>query len=186
MKSRNDSGVRHRQMFGLALLIVAALSLMMLRTADAHQLSIFFCEIHAEGREVAITVQLSNGDLYEALELEREWPATSSETRAGAAQVAQYLASRITVTNHGQPCTSEPEEYALIDRECGRLFVQRLRYRCLSSLEDTVFTYNLFFDVDARHQGLARVYVPGRESKHAFRSQNRTLALGQRGQRQLA
>ena len=160
---------------------LVALFLILLRTgvAAAHQSSVVYSEITCAGREVAITVQIANGDLYEALGLEKDRAATLEEARAGASRLTAYLATRLTVENHGHACPGEPDEPDFLDKGSSFFFVQRLRYRCLRSLEEAAITYNLLFDIDPRHQGLAHVRAFGGESEHVFRSQSRTLRLGQ-------
>lgn len=146
-------------------------------SAAAHQSSVAYSEITASGREVEVKLEIANSDLYEALALNADRPATRDEARAGAGQLAAYLLQRIRVTNHGYTCEGEPEEFALVDKSRGFFFVQRLRYRCLRSLEAAKVTYDLFFDLDPRHQGLCHVRAFDHETEHVFRSQSRTLAL---------
>lgn len=171
-------------MRGLRLgLAVAALVLGVLThsgPARAHQSSVVFSEIAVDGRTVEVTLQVQNSDLYEALGLERDRPASEAEAQAGAARIAAYLGQRITVTNHGQPCPLTLGESSLVARPAGDgyLFMQGLRYRCPRTVEDGELTYNLFFDIDPRHQGLARVKTATGETEHAFRQASRTLTLG--------
>ncbi len=147
--------------------------------AAAHQSSVVYSEIAVAGREVEITVQIANGVLYAALGLEKDRDATMDEARAGAKRLTAYLAERVTVENHGHACPGEPDEPDFLDKGASFFFVQRLHYRCMRSLEEADITYNLLFDLDPRHQGLAHVRAFGSESEHVFRSQSRTLRLGQ-------
>lgn len=160
------------------ILLVAFLWLSASRGAFAHQSSVVYCDITEAGRDVQVTLQLSNGDLYEALGLEKDPAATIDETRAGMDRIVSYLAARIAVTNHGQVCPGEPLDHAITKKAGGFFFVQQLRYHCRRSLEEAELTYNLFFDLDPRHQGLCRVRAFGGESEHVFRAQSRTLHLG--------
>ena len=148
------------------------------RSAAAHQSSVVYSDITAAGREVQITLQITNADLYQALGLEKDREATLDEARAGASRLSAYLAAHVTVENHGHTCPAEPDEPDFLDKGNSFFFVQRLRYRCLRSLEEAEVTYNLLFDIDPRHQGLAHVRAFGGESEHVFRSQTRTLRLG--------
>lgn len=148
--------------------------------AQAHQSSVVYSDIAAVHRDVVVTLQIANGDLYEALGLGQDRAATSDEARNGAGRIASYVLARLIVKNHGHDCAGEAEENTLLDKGSGFFFVQRLRYRCSRTLEDAELTYNLFFDLDPRHQGLAHVRTDdkGGSSEHVFRSQNRTLTLG--------
>lgn len=146
--------------------------------AQAHQSSVVYGDIAASGREVEVTLQVANADLYEALGLDRDRPATLDEAKAGVERLGSYFAQRLTVTNHGHACPGEPDEHTFLEKGAGFFFVQRLRYRCLRSLEEAEITYNLFFDIDPRHQGLAHIRAFGGESEHVFRGGSRTLQLG--------
>src|SRR5262249_36548742 len=44
-------------------------------------------------------------------------------------------------------------------------------------IEDAILTYNLFFDIDPRHQGLVHVRAFGGEAEQVLRAANRTLQL---------
>jgi hypothetical protein len=145
--------------------------------ARAHQSSVVYTEVVAEGREVDCTFQVASSDLYEALGLDKDRAATKDEARAGKDRIAAYLAERVTVQNHGLPCPARPGDSALVDRTDGFFFVQQVRYACARSLEDAQLTYNLFFDIDPRHQGLVHVRAFGGESEQVLRAANRTLAL---------
>jgi len=162
--------------------LLALLLLAVVPFAEAHQSSVVYSEIASAGREVEVTLQIASTDLYEALGLPQDRPATLEEARAGTERLAAYLLARVTVQNHGHACPGEPDEHAILDRDGGFFFVQRLRYRCSRTLEDAELTYNLFFDIDPRHQGLAHVHSLGQSSEnateHVFRSQSRVLRLG--------
>lgn len=149
-----------------------------LRSAAAHQSSVVYSDITVTGRQVEVTLQVANTDLYQALGLDKERPVTLQEARDGASRLTAHLAAQVTVENHGHPCPADAEEPEILDKGSGFFFVQRLHYRCLRSLEEGTITYNLLFDIDPRHQGLAHVRAFGGESEHVFRSQSRTLHLG--------
>lgn len=148
------------------------------RPAAAHQSSVVYSDIAVAGRQVEITLQVTNSDLYQALGLTKERPVTLQEARDGAGRLGAYLMSQVTVENHGHPCPGEADEPDFLDKGGSFFFIQRLHYRCLRSLEEAEITYNLLFDIDPRHQGLAHVRAFGGESEHVFRSQSRTLRLG--------
>jgi hypothetical protein len=148
------------------------------RSAAAHQSSVVYSDIAAAGRQVDITLQITNSDLYPGLGIDKDRAVTLDEARAGAGRLSAYLAAHVSVENHGHACPAEPDEPEFLDKGNSFFFVQRLRYRCLRSLEEAEITYNLLFDIDPRHQGLAHVRAFGGESEHVFRSQTRTLRLG--------
>src|SRR5688572_3541636 len=97
---------------------LAALALLLVLggAARAHPSSIVYSDVRAEGRQVDYTFQVADSDLYEALGLERDRPATRAEALAGKGRVGPYLAGRVVVENNGLPCPGRPEESALLDR----------------------------------------------------------------------
>jgi len=152
--------------------------------ASAHQSSVVFGDVVATGRSVEVTLQLAHSDLYEALGLERDRPASPAESEAGAERIARYLLDRVTVSNHGHPCPGSAEQHAIAEKpgSASFFFVQKLRFRCSRSLEDAALSYNLFFDVDPRHQCLLRLRRSlgdgFSETEHALRASSRSLPLG--------
>src|SRR3954449_4769380 len=78
--------------------------------AAAHQSSVVYSEITVAGREVDITLQITNSDLYQALALDKDRAATLDEARAGASRLTAYLAARVAVENHGHACPGEADE----------------------------------------------------------------------------
>lgn len=150
----------------------------------AHQSSVVYGDVVASGRVVDVTLQIAHTDLYEALGLDKDRPATVDEAAAGAARVGQYVQARVRVENHGHACASVPEQHAILPRQTGDgfFFVQKLQFRCHRSLEDARLSYDLFFDVDPRHQCLLRVRSDGdqgpTETEQALRNSSRSITLG--------
>lgn len=162
---------------GLVPALVLALTLLS-RLAAAHQSSVVYGDVSVEGRQVACALQIASTDLYEALGLDRDRAATREEALAGKERIAAYVAARVSVTNHGQPCPARAEGSAIVDRTDGFFFVQEVRYTCARTLEDGKLSYDLFFDIDPRHQGLLHVRAFGAETEQVLRSGSRTLSLG--------
>jgi hypothetical protein len=115
-------------------LFVWALLLGSPQAARAHQSSVVYSDIAAVGRDVIVTLQIASSDLYEALGLSQDRPATAAEARAGTTRITAYLLARLSVKNHGHDCAGEPEENTLLDKGNGFFFVQKLRYRCSRTL----------------------------------------------------
>src|SRR5205823_14309353 len=92
----------------------------------------------------------------------------------------EYLASRVTVTNEGHACEPEPGALSFLDKAEGYFAVATLDWACKRTAADVRVRYDLFFDSDPRHQGLARITLPGQsETQHVFRADARELALSQ-------
>jgi len=161
-----------------------AIALLLARPALAHQSSVVYGDVIASGRTVEVTLQIAHSDLYEALGLDKDRPASSDEAEAGAARIGSYVLARLSVQNHGHACAGSPEEHAILPKQTGDgfFFVQKLRFRCHRSLEDARLTYALFFELDPRHQCLLRLRSDGEnglvESEQVFRNSSRSLPLG--------
>ena len=175
LRPRAAARRRSPRLLGLCALLAG---LLLPGAAAAHQSSVVYSDITVAGRQVELTLQVTNSDLYQALGLTKERPVTLQEARDGAARLSAYLMAQVTVENHGHPCPGEADEPEFLDKGGSFFFIQRLHYRCLRSLEEAEITYNLLFDIDPRHQGLAHVRAFGGESEHVFRNQSRTLRLG--------
>ena len=165
-----------------ALAAVLLLALLTLGQARAHQSSVVYSDLRVDGRALRCTFQVASADLYEALALARDRPATASEAQAGAARIAAYLAARVHVENNGNPCPAalEGASHRLLERPGtagGFFFVQELSFQCARSIADLTVTYDLFFDIDPRHQGLVHVRSGDRESEQVFRDRSRKLTL---------
>ena len=125
-----------------------------------------------------VTVEISNADLYEAVGATRDRAVDKPETLAARARVLDYVAARIHVRNAGADCPATPRDLRLQDKSDGFFAVADLAYACKRTAAQLAIEYDLFFDLDPMHQGLARVQLPdGSERQHVFRGGNRTLDL---------
>jgi hypothetical protein len=132
------------------------------------------------GRVVACTFQLADGDLGAPLALPKERTATRDEARAGERALLDYVAARVQVRNGDFPCAARPRGVTLVDKSGGFFAVAAVDYECKRSAADVTVRYDLFFDLDPRHQGLARVTVGDQpERQHVFRAEARELSLAQ-------
>jgi hypothetical protein len=84
----------------------------------------------------------------------------------------------VRVANFGFPCEAEPRDLQLTDKADGFFAMATLGWACKRTAADVTVEYDLFFDLDPRHQGFARVVLPGEpEAQHVFRAADRTLRL---------
>lgn len=162
---------------GLASLTFLFVLLSLPRSGSAHQSSVVYSEVAVRGRTVEYTFQVANTDLYEALGLDRDRPLSRREAETGKGRIAAYLAARVTVSNQGVSCPPLPGATDFIDKTDGFFLIQRVEYRCPRSIENALITYNLFFDLDPRHQGLAHIDAFGSQTEHVFRDRSRSLPL---------
>jgi HupE/UreJ protein len=132
---------------------------------------------------VVYTVQVSSADLYEAVGVERDRPVTRDEVIAGRRRLFAYLAAHVHVDARSTPCPPEPpspSDLSFVDKVDGFFAAARLTYRCPRAVEEASIRYDLFFDLDPRHQGLARIVFAGAGDEgreQVFRADARTLAI---------
>ncbi|HEY7956114.1 MAG TPA: HupE/UreJ family protein [Polyangia bacterium] len=161
------------------LFVALLLLLLFARRADAHQASIVYSEIAASGHTVEITFQIADADVGAALGDERTRPSQAA-VLAHADAISRYLAARVTVDNAGYPCAPAPRGVAIRPKSDGFFAAATLDYTCKRTAFDVTIHYALFFDLDALHQGFARIRLPGQAVReHVFRTDARELRLEQ-------
>src|SRR5438552_2477974 len=122
--------------------------------ARAHQSSVVYSTIVARGRTVEYTFQLSSTDLYEAVGVSRDRPVTRDEVRAGKGRLLAYLAERVHVAAGGADCPAAPTSQLDFADNADGFFAQvGIDYQCPRTVAEATVRYDLFFDVDPRHQG---------------------------------
>jgi hypothetical protein len=116
--------------------------------------------------------------LFEAVGVDRDRPVTRDEVRAGRDHFFDYVRARIHVAAGGAECPPEPAGLDFLDKADGFFAVARLRFQCPRAVEQASVRYDLFFDVDPRHQGIARLAFGDEEGREqVFRNDARTLAI---------
>jgi hypothetical protein len=159
-------------------LVLAAAIVFVARAAEAHQSSIAYLTLAPAGHDVHVTVEINNADLYEAVGASKDRPVGKAETLAASARVLAYVAARIHIRNAGADCPPRPRELMLQDKSDGFFAVAAIDYECKRTAAQLSIEYDLFFDLDPMHQGLARVQLPGEpERQHVFRGGNRSVDL---------
>jgi hypothetical protein len=157
----------------IALAVVGAAS-----PALAHQSSVAYSDLVVSGREIAYTVEISSRDLYEAVGVERDRAVTRDEVEAGRDQLFAYLLGHIHVAQGPADCPGEAGELTFVDKLDGFFAAAHLTYRCPRAIERATVRYDLFFDLDPRHQGIARIAFGDEEGREqVFREGERTLEL---------
>jgi hypothetical protein len=100
------------------------------------------------------------------------------EVQAARARLFDYLSARVRVHNDGADCPPEPRDLGFADKSDGFFAVASIDYVCRRTAAAVAVDYNLFFDLDPMHQGLARITLPGQpERQHVFRGAARQLRL---------
>ena len=163
--------------------LVAALLVAASRPAAAHQSSIAYSAIHVDGRDVEYRIKIASTDLYEAVGVSADRPVTRDEVQAGRARLEGYLLSHIHVADGAQgerTCDGAWAGLGFEDKADGFFAEAELRFRCPRTVEALTVRYDLFFDLDPRHQGLARITFAGEgdaDHEQIFRDSARTLTL---------
>jgi hypothetical protein len=137
-----------------------------------------YSDLVVDGRDVAYTIQISSADLYEAVGVDRDRPVTRDEARAGRAHLFDYIAAHVHIETGGAECQPIPGDLTFIDKLDGFFAAAHLTYRCPRAVEQATVRYDLFFDLDPRHQGIARVAFGDEEGREQlFRDDARTIEL---------
>jgi len=137
-------------------LILAALYALAARDAHAHQSSVVYSDLLVSGRDVYDTVRIASGDLFEALGTREVTPEL---LRARRQQIYDYVAARIAVENETQLCPPHFDGFEVTSQTVGFFAGLRIRYACPRQIERLRVRYDLFFDLDPRHQGFAKIDI---------------------------
>jgi hypothetical protein len=173
---------------GRAVALALALTTLAAGSAEAHQDSVTHVRVTAEGREVHAELQIEAVDLNEAMRVPAARTLSREEALAGADRVAAYAAARLHVRDAVAACRAGEHSARTVDRRDTWVLVLRLTYVCPHAVDALSLRYDLFFDVDPRHQGMTTVTLAGRDAQHVFREATRDLTLDARSTlgRQLA
>ena len=158
--------------------LAAIVALAAASTAYAHTSSITYVEIAVEARTVHVTLEIANRDLYEAIGVDRDRAVDRAEVERNRERLLDYVAARVHVDNGGARCAPGERALWFDDKSDGFFAVTRVDYGCKRTAAAVTVEYDLFFDLDPMHQGLARIELPGQpERQHVFRGAARTLHL---------
>ena len=135
----------------LAALLIAA-------PARAHQASATFSHLEAtdDPARVRYQIRIAARDLYEALALESDRPATAAEIRERSGRLLAYLGERISFEADGAPCRTEPVAVEPVE-EAQRFARVELAVICPRAIGELALEYGLFHDLDPQHVGYVRV-----------------------------
>ena len=134
--------------------LAAALLLLSAAPALAHQSSVVYQDFQVSGHDLYDTVQIASADLFEALGTKEITPSLLRERRR---EVYDYIAARVHVQNGGQPCPAAFDGFEVTDKTSGFFAGVRVRFECVRQAEQLTIDYDLFFDLDPRHQCFSRL-----------------------------
>lgn len=142
----------------IAIAIAFLLCLVGAQSANAHQSSMSYAslELDDSGKLVHYEIRLSTKDLYEALSLGEDRDARDQEILDGATRLRDYVFERIKF----RVATSECDFTALgveVVKDGQRFARVSGELQCQERITSVDLDYQLFFDLDPRHEGLVRV-----------------------------
>jgi hydrogenase/urease accessory protein HupE len=110
--------------------------------------------------------------------VEKDRAVGRDEVERARARLLAYVAERVRVRNGDAECAPGARTLGFADKSDGFFAVTRVDYVCKRTAAALTVRYDLFFDLDPAHQGLARIELPGQpERQHVFRSGARELRL---------
>lgn len=145
--------------------------------ASAHQNSVSYLRVDVEGRVAHAEMRIASIDLNEAVHASPGVELSRQDALAASPRAAQYLRERLVLREAGRRCEAGEHSGRVAERSDGFELVVRVRYECPRAIDDLSVRYDLFFDVDPRHQGMATLRAFDREASHVFVGRDRTLSL---------
>jgi hypothetical protein len=162
-----------------ALLAALVVLVAMPRAARAHQTSVVYLDVVMQGRVVDVEARITAEDLGEPVGLSPLITPTREQARARADRAARYVAERVHVANGGAACPATPGAAEIRERPREGTFALAVvvRYVCGRQIDDLHLRYDLFFDLDPRHQGLAEIRAFGSTREKVFREGDREVRV---------
>lgn len=146
--------------------------------AQAHQASVTYVDVALVGHTVRVTLDVAGRDLVEPLGLDPATPLTPVAVSARQDRLLDYLTARVHVTNGQATCAPADRGLSFAARSGGFFAVAQVDYRCRRTPSAVAITYDLFFDLDPLHRGLAQLHLPQKPVRqHVFSAGARTLHL---------
>ncbi len=145
--------------------------------AEAHQNSVTYLRIEATGREARAEVRIAAIDLNEAVRAPPGEELTRTQALSAAGLAAEYVGARLSLREGATRCRAGDHDARVADRDGSFELVVSVRYECDHTVDDLSVRYDLFFDVDPRHQGMATVRAFDREARHVFVARDREVRV---------
>ncbi len=141
-----------------ALVVVSSFLIFTVVPAAAHQSSLSYATVERApgGKTLLYEIRLSAGDLYEALALGEDRVAMDQEILQGAKRLQDYVFSKVSLRPAQPSCEFIAVDVKLV--EDGQRFAKLAgQLQCPKPILRLQVVYELFFDLDPRHEGLLRV-----------------------------
>lgn len=156
-----------KRVFALLLLLLA---LVAVTSAHAHKSSDSYLTLDVAGGQLHGRWDIALRDLDPAIGLDRDGDGgvTWGEVLAASADIEAYALGRLAVRAGSEACPLTAAAPMIENHSDGAYVVLALSGRCAGARPVSV-DYRLLFDLDARHQGLARIQVDGASQATTFR-----------------
>lgn len=146
-----------------------------------HSLSDSYLELNFNGQDVSGHLQIAIQDLELAIGLDSNADAQVSwrELQSKEEKLHAYAKSNLLLKRADIACTYNFGTTMLNDLNAGMFAYLPITGQCASTGVTTV-QYNLLFNIDASHRGIATVYEGDRLHSYLFSPQQRSVTLAQR------
>ena len=146
--------------------------------AAAHRPSDSFLALERDAAGIRLQWDIALRDLEIALGLDadRDRRVTRGEVERRAGEIGAYALSRLQLSAAGQACATALESFDARKAADGAYARLQLVANCPPG-KTIELGYDLFFDLDPTHRGLATVRDGGRESSFVLSSSDRRLSL---------
>ena len=145
-----------------------------------HSLSDSYLELHFEKTAIHGQWQIAIRDLELAIGLDsnRDTQVSWGEIQAKEQTIRAYAQANLQIDRSGEACSYKFGTTMISDLNAGMFLYLPLTGQCANSGATTV-QYNLLFDIDSSHRGIATVYEDDRLHSLLFTPVQRSVTLAQ-------
>ncbi|MDH5259707.1 MAG: HupE/UreJ family protein, partial [Gammaproteobacteria bacterium] len=136
----------------------------------AHKSSDSYLALNIENREIFVRWDIALQDLNNVISLDRnndgklQW----GELRQDKNKVFAYSFARLDLFSNSSSCEITPLDIKVNQRSDGYYAVLFANALCVDNIDTLNVDYQLFFEVDAQHRGLAKISTKGGDISYAF------------------
>lgn len=148
-------------------------------SAQAHKPSDSYLTLRAAGSELSGRWDIALRDLDDALGLDRDGDGALrwDEVRSRYGDALAFALPRLTLTSNERPCVATTGAPRIVEHSDGSYLAIELGFRCESAPARLAFRYDLLFDRDASHRGIAVVTAGSTRQTLVFTAKQRERGL---------